>query len=265
MAKAKQETAIATVPSLVELEKSEGFLAPAAADEAAAAFSGALTETQQTRAIASSITIIKPDHKTEMWTVNGELVDAVEGYPIFYFHTRTYWKDPYKAGKNDPPNCLSPDGVIPLNVEGKQASSCASCQWSQFGTAKVGDGQACRQNTFLFLLNPDFGSPPLGVVILPPTSIKPLIGSPRNPGYLARAQEFKNPKTGKRAGFYEIVWSRFQLDRASDTYCVVMPTPIAVAPSAAEARAIGMLRAKLMAYCESMRGEANEHVERPND
>lgn len=254
MAKAAEATALATehfqLPSIASLRG--GKLAPIE-DEAVNAF--AIETQDDKRAEVPSLPLIKIDHDNEVFLVNGEPAETIEGYVVNWFQTRAYWAKGYKSGTHTPPDCASLDTIKPTSESpAKQSEACYSCAMAAFGSAPQGDGQACKMTTYLCILNPvAFGSPPVGVLMVPPTSIRELLGSPRSPGYLARAKSFKT-STGRAAQFYEIVWSRFHLERGGDKFCVVIGEPVAVAPSADETKAIAFVRRDLLAQMDAVRG-----------
>ena len=231
----------------------------AAQDEVSAAFGVAVADQQRNE--APGMTLIKLDHKTGKFLINGEPVDSVRGYPIHWFQARAYWSKAFKAGDSSPPDCMSPDGVKPVGDD-VQCDSCFNCPMAQFGSARDDKGQACRVTTFMFLLNPEFGAQPIAALLAPPSSIKSIVGTPRNPGYLARAKQFKNAKTGKPAGFYELVFTEFTLERGGDVHCVIKPEPMMVAPSVEEARAIAAVRGQALQAMELLRGRVGEFSDR---
>ncbi len=152
-------------------------------------------------------------------TVDG--ADGIRGFIIAHFTTRAYYKDAFdpKAEKG-PPECSSSDCIAPdANVRDKQSADCASCRHNAFGTAKVGKGKACREFLRLFIVNPEFGNPPLAVLTLPPTAIgkfyggQMVIGGKR--GYLDQLRS--------RHRAWQIVWSQINLRRLDDDDIYVVP------------------------------------------
>ena len=105
-----------------------------------------------------------------------------------------------------PPDCKSADCVAPdADVADKQSDMCATCKWNTFGSAKVGKGKACKERLWLFLVNPEFGDPPVSVLILPPSALGKFYGSPMKQGY------FDLMKSKHRA--WQIVWNKITLYR----------------------------------------------------
>ena len=215
---------------------------------------GAMIEGQP-RAAVIGIPIARIDHADHVFLVNGSPEPRIEGYPVFWFQARAWWKDGYRPGANNPPDCWSADMTEPSKgCDKPQSKTCAACAMSKFGSAPVGRGQACKVNTFLFLVNPAFGSPPVLCLILPPSSIRALMGTGRSPGYLQRAKHFKDAN-GHAAKYYEVVWARFALEKGGDRHDVLLPEPLFVCPNADEKRALAALRGKFMQGMEAMRGE----------
>jgi len=231
-------------PSLLALAKPQ--------DEVGEAFTGALTTP---RSEVPGISIIRPIHGTQKF---GGAVNAAElyGYPVHWFQARAYWPKGYRAGDSDPPSCWSSTMMEPSPASAKiECKSCHSCPMAQFGSAPQGRGQACKVSTFLFLVNGDFGMPPVACLILPPSSIKNLMGAGRTPGYLQAAKNFKDPETHRQARYYELVWTKFTLEPGGDKHDVVHCEPLAVCRNADEARALAMLRDKFMSFMENIRGD----------
>jgi len=167
------------------------------------------------RAEAKAVPIIQIDHENGMFLLSGNPLDGTSGlygYPVHWFQARAWWPKPPGKGETNPPTCWSADMVKPhLTVIGhdRQSESCQTCEKAQFGSSPSGTkGQACRTSTFLFLVNPAFGSPPIAALILPPSSIRPLLGGGRVPGYLQGAKHFRDPTSGRAAMYHELVWTR---------------------------------------------------------
>lgn len=122
----------------------------------------------------------------------GTALKAIEGILLFTTTSRAYWKNAYGGG-SEPPNCSSDNGVfaredetinalIGLTIPAEKdpttgallCEGCALNQWGS-GTNEKGDatrGKACREMRQLFILPPGKLLPM--VVVLPPTSLKPL-------------------------------------------------------------------------------------------
>ena len=218
---------------------------------------GALVGGQPARTEPKSVQLIRINHPARKLEYGGELVDSVEGYPLHWFQGRSWWESGYTPGSHNPPDCWSPDGVKPSpRSESIQSESCLECPWSKFGSAAVGRGPACKTQTLLFLVNPAFGTPPIACLILPPTSIRTLLGGARVTGYLHRARGFKQPN-GQPAKYYETVWTRVSVEppEPSAIYCVAQFQPVAVCPTIEEKRALASLRGTFIQAMESLRGE----------
>lgn len=160
------------------------------------------------REVPKAIPLVSIDHKEGRFRApTGELIEAISGFPICYFQTRKYYKRPFQAGsKGQAPDCWSADLIRPHSTSlEKQSETCATCPMSQFGTGRDGRSQACGSFTWVFLVNPAFGTPPLAVILCPPSSIRSLLGTRFEAGYFSKAQA--------KANAYEIVWSTFRLRR----------------------------------------------------
>lgn len=113
----------------------------------------------------------------KMWDVPSLTGDAdnrahIEGIIIGFRDGRVYWETSYEeSGQSGPPDCYSDDLV---NGHGKPAEAakglCANCEFSKFGSADKGAGQACRQVRLLFILPSDSILP--YIIVLPPTSLQ---------------------------------------------------------------------------------------------
>ena len=102
-----------------------------------------------------------------------------------YMQERAYYEDEFDGAKPQAPDCYAygnEDGEVPAaphpTSKHKQSDGCKSCEWSQYGTAQRGKGQACRQSVRLALVpateagvehDPYFAR-------IPPTSIKAVKG-----------------------------------------------------------------------------------------
>lgn len=164
------------------------------------------------------IPIIQIDHKSaEFLLPSGECVPYIRGFPIYYFGTKKWYKDSPKPGdKGRAPDCYSinlkephPASVL------KQHETCDGCPRNVFGSGKDGRSKDCKDMTWVFLANREFGSPPIGILIVPPSSISVLFGTKFKGGYFQQAAH--------RFGAYQIAWTEFTLSRAGDLHCVLVP------------------------------------------
>ncbi len=185
--------------------------------EAAQAF---LKEAKGDLISPSRIPLINIDHKNQAFTLpTGELVQEVSGYPVYTYFTRRYYKKPPQAGqKGTPPDCWSGDLLKPhpSSLE-QQNPTCAGCTMNEFGTGRDGRSKACGQYTWIFLVNKDFGDLPLGVIVAPPSSLRPMWGTRFTQGYFGQAKA--------KHGAHEIVFTTFGLKLMGDNvqYCVLDP------------------------------------------
>ncbi len=237
--------AVTTPPSLT---------IPAQIDEVGQSF-GAGIEGQERKDVPG-VPVVRIDHKQGLFTFNGNEISEVYGYPLYFYQARAWWKRGYQSGQTDPPDCWSPNMLKPSPAGSMvQAATCAECKWSVFGSASAGKGQACKTNTFLFLCNSEWGNPPLACLILPRSSIRALMGTGRTPGYLQQAKHFKDSQSGRKANYFELVWTRFTLEPGGDLHSVLCCEPLAVCPSADEARVLAKIRGSFMAAMNDLRGE----------
>jgi hypothetical protein len=105
-----------------------------------------------------------------------------------------------------------------------------------------------RRRTFawLFLVGPCFGPAQVGGLIVPPSSIKALLGSERKPGYLETM--------AAKYGGYEIVWTSFRLEKVeSGIHCVLVPAFVAALSDTDKVRKLLAIRNQVMAFIETMR------------
>lgn len=248
--------ATTNLPALANAPPS--FLVPVAqADEVSGTF-GELTA-DQPHPSSDMIPLAVINHKEGKFNQAGCQTDTLEGYPLYGLQVRGWWKDKYKQGQHTPPTCWAPDAgplAKPSTTAGEpQASSCANCKYSKFGSAAQGGGQACRVTSIVFLANPEFGDPPLLALCLPPSSIRPLMGGGRTPGYIQSAKNFVDPVTKRKAKYSELVWTRFSLLPGGELHHVIDPKAVSVCRSADEARALAKIRADFLGAMERLRGE----------
>jgi hypothetical protein len=96
--------------------------------------------------------------------------------------SRTYYKGAYVPGATEAPDCFSNDGITPdLGVADPQASNCAACPMSQFGSKITDTGsksKACQEHKRLAIVPADdienaaLGGPMM--LRVPPTSLQEL-------------------------------------------------------------------------------------------
>jgi hypothetical protein len=243
MGKSKSEngsTALATPPEgriqLPTLIPRDGALGPIAE---AAGFLGQL-EGQQKQ--PDSLPIVTIDHKAGAFKLpTGELVNTLRGYPVYYFQTRAFYAKAFQAGSSAPPDCWSPDMETPHPSSlDRQATSCYDCPKSQFGSARDGRSQACSAKTWVFLLNPEFGNPPIRALISPPSSIKAWLGTKFKAGFLAQAR-------AQAGGAYQLAFCEVHLEPGGELFHVCVPKVVDVCRNkdeqAALAKAINAFRA----------------------
>ncbi len=185
--------------------------------EGAKAFLAELGPTK--REVPATLPLITIDHKETLYNLpSAEKVPEVSGYPITIFQTRKYYDKPYRPGDKSPPDCHSSDMKAPSpGSPSPQAKTCAECPQNRFGTGKDGRSMACGTSTWVVLVNPAFGQPPLQILITPSSSISTLMGNRMKAGYFGRCIA--------KYGLYETVWTTFGLQRGGEgtPHCVVVP------------------------------------------
>lgn len=97
-----------------------------------------------------------------------ESVDEFTGIIVYTKETNVYYKGRYKQGQTEQPDCFSPDGKVPA-TNPPQAPTCKVCPHNVYGSAKDGDGKACKNTRpVYFLVN---GGIIPKVLRVPPTSL----------------------------------------------------------------------------------------------
>lgn len=107
------------------------------------------------------------------WTIPGLEGDTLQkeivGVIIFWQEKRTYWEKEMGEGDGGQPDCKSEDTKIGV---GNPGGECQECPFSKFGTARKGQGQACKLTRHLFIIRENDILPI--VVSLSPASIAPI-------------------------------------------------------------------------------------------
>lgn len=114
---------------------------------------------------------------TYLETDIGKTLDAIV---VANSHERTFYEDDYDPDVIVPPTCfaqsLTGDDMTPHeNVPDPISGDCASCPNAQFGTAKLGKGQACKSYRKLMLIpanTDDAAVSELAMLRVPPASLK---------------------------------------------------------------------------------------------
>ena len=90
--------------------------------------------------------------------------DEIVGVIVHNHTARSYWVQDYDENPNQPPDCESNDGITGRysesafkDVEDYPSGECGekTCGYAEFGTAKKGEGQACRLSRELYILLPN--------------------------------------------------------------------------------------------------------------
>lgn len=196
-----------------------------------------------------SMPVVTIVHDEESFMMpSGEMAEKISGYPVLYFQTRRFYAKAYSEGSNAPPDCWSADMFSPMpNSPEIQADTCADCPKASWGSAPDGKSQACAVQTWLFLLNPAYGNPPIIALVCPPSSIKVLLGGKFKGGYLSQARA--------AAGAFQLAYTEIGLERASKTHCVIAPRMVAVCTDPEEKKALAKLINYFRKPMDSARGQ----------
>jgi hypothetical protein len=86
--------------------------------------------------------------------------------------SRSYYSKEYKEGESIAPDCWSTDSKTPdVGVENPPASKCADCPMSIKGSARTGDGTACRLSWRTAVVLPEYPEGDVFQLVLPATSV----------------------------------------------------------------------------------------------
>lgn len=149
-----------------------------------------------------------------LWTIQSiegtEMKEEFEGIIVSWFQPRSYWATQFEQRQGaSPPDCKSNDGLVGV---GNPGGDCMTCKFAQFKSAAKGDGQACRQSRFLFVMMP--GSYVPCVVRAPVTSIKAI-------------QQYFTQSIGLGMTYFHCV-TKFRLERDKNAggtvYAKIAPT-----------------------------------------
>lgn len=227
--------------------------------EAAAAFRGSLAAPQKLP--MPLITVVAINHAQRKFMRDGELLLSVFGYPIYFFQVRGWWEKPYQPGSKELPACFSNDMQRPDPASTKQqATSCSKCKMSQFGSHPFGKGQACKTTTLLFIADLANRDQPISVIILPPSSIRSLMGSggrfPK-PGYLQMVKNFKDPTIGKKVSIPQLAWTEWKLyePMPGSIHAILEPSFVRACQTKEEAIALAKLIDDNMDAMNAFRGD----------
>lgn len=101
-----------------------------------------------------------------------------------FVHERAYYEGEYDASSPQGPDCYAYgelNGGAPKvaheKAKEKQCDTCAGCEYSKFGSAQRGRGQACREGVKVAFITADtdpasLAEQPIYMMSVPPTSIK---------------------------------------------------------------------------------------------
>lgn len=102
---------------------------------------------------------------------DGSVIPYIEGVILKHQNIRLYWSKGLVSGAEagTPPDCVSADSKTGI---GSPSGNCTACPYSQFGTARDGEGrgQACKLRCQIFILGKEDMLPRR--ISLPPMSMK---------------------------------------------------------------------------------------------
>lgn len=90
---------------------------------------------------------------------------TLEGVIVYHHTANAYWES--RDTTNQPPDCVSHDGIW---GSGDPGGECATCALNKFGSGEGGKGKACKNMKQVYLLRKTEAIPLL--LSLPPTSLK---------------------------------------------------------------------------------------------
>ena len=159
-----KETIIATRPGIFE----DGVV-PVSRPQVSDELKERMAEARETLESFEDLRLPKIGFKDGFTLTEGEEpVEEFTGIIVYTKETNVYYKGRYKAGQSEQPDCFSPDGKIPT-TNPSQAPTCKVCPHNQYGSAKDGDGKACKNTRPVYFLI-DGGIIPK-VLRVPPTSL----------------------------------------------------------------------------------------------
>lgn len=102
-------------------------------------------------------------------TIDGEIsARELDAVIVAWKEPRAYWSESFDdTGGGTPPDCASSDGVEGV---GDPGGLCSRCPFSKFGSARKGEGQACRQVRMMAILRKESLIPM--ILTAPPTSLR---------------------------------------------------------------------------------------------
>lgn len=100
--------------------------------------------------------------------IGDDKIEAVSFQGIIIRHRleRRYYKEGY-TGESGPPDCQSDDCLTGV---GDPGGDCLNCALAKYGSAEVGEGQACKQTHAIYLIQEGQNLP--SELQIPPTSLR---------------------------------------------------------------------------------------------
>ena len=138
------------------------------------------------------------------YQIEGENKNDFVGQIVHVQPRRSYWKKSYEeTGGGELPDCWSIDALKPHKTsESMQAEACSECPQRVWKSAQKGEGQACRDVRWMWILLPDRPIP--AILVIPPTSLR-------------RWSEYNT--TVQQAGLFRplAVWTKFAVEEAKNS------------------------------------------------
>ena len=82
---------------------------------------------------------------------DGSLVASFTGHILHYHFANLYYREPFGAGEPSAPDCFSSNGMTP-DGDDPMCEVCADCSFNQYGSSASGNGKACTNNLWLYVL-----------------------------------------------------------------------------------------------------------------
>lgn len=91
---------------------------------------------------------------------DGTELTELQAIVVDFVYRNEYYPQQFNKKQPTGPSCFAISAhaaslTPPSQLATKQADSCGTCQWNQYGSATTGSGKACKNTVFLALLPPD--------------------------------------------------------------------------------------------------------------
>jgi len=113
--------------------------------------------------------------------------EAIVGVVVGFQDGKAYWEHSLdETGGGSPPDCRSDDLIHGI---GNPGILCSECEFDKFGSANKGEGKACKDLRFIYILSGNSLLPK--VIVVPPTSLKAV-----KKAFIGLASEMETPYYG---------------------------------------------------------------------